>query len=451
MTLTQVIRYLENGDASSITHKQFNRKERDQYPTYSVCLKGKEVYWAHENSMFEELGITSSQYADTLKGNGWKYTYDDGARFYRKEDFNLRNVSTLELKKIFPKPSDIIVGTEFQTQNKLHTTHYGIGKTKGTTMNKVPFHVGYQTPEEICFTRNSKYRLDLIRLYDMLSLNRAFLKPGNNLDVKIRIIVHYPGQLISNLFNPSFRSTFGTYRKNKVLELKISRVTKLRKRPDSNVPCNPDMDNVDQTFQLYVIKHVGCVTIYWSYLPPDIIQKPPCRSPEELRNASELIDHFRTISTKYEPPCIDMTSFVTFTRELEQLPRQFLVKVIYTENFYQEIKNVREFTFETFWSTAGGYLGFFLGYSLLQLPDLLHHFPSILRKMRFISFLGKCLESSLTYALGNILTKCMIIRRFTLNHYFRNLRCMGIVPNFMSLRLQKKPNRELGKQEEYEI
>ena len=153
-------------------------------------------------------------------------------------------------------------------------------------MNKVPFHVGYQTPEEICFTRNSKYRLDLIRLYDMLSLNRAFLKPGNNLDVKIRIIVHYPGQLISNLFNPSFRSTFGTYRKNNVLELKISRVTKLRKRPDSNIPCNTDMNNVDQTFQLYVIKHVGCVTIYWSYLPPDIIQKPPCRSPEELRNAN---------------------------------------------------------------------------------------------------------------------------------------------------------------------
>ena len=104
MTLTQVIRYLENGDASSITHKQFNRKERDQYPTYSVCLKGKEVYWAHENSMFEELGITSSQYADTLKGIGWKYTYDEGARFYRKEDFNLRNVSTIELKKFSPNP-----------------------------------------------------------------------------------------------------------------------------------------------------------------------------------------------------------------------------------------------------------------------------------------------------------------------------------------------------------
>ena len=151
------------------------------------------------------------------------------------------------------------------------------------------------------------------------------------------------------------------------------------------------MNNVDQTFQLYVIKHVGCVTIYWSYLPPDIIQKPPCTSPEELRNASELIEHFRTISTKYEPSCIDMTSLVTFTRELEQLPRQFLVKVIYTENFYQEIKNVREFTFETFWSTAGGYLGFFLGYSLLQLPDLLHHFPSFWRKMRIISFLSKYL------------------------------------------------------------
>ena len=391
MTLTQVMRYLENGDASSITHKQFNRKELDQYPTYSVCLKGNEIYWAEENLMFEKLGITSSQYVDTLQGHGWRYQYDEATGFYHKENFNLKNISMIDLTTGFLKPSDIIVGTEFATQNKNYKSYYGVGTKAGKKLKNIPFDVGYQTPDQICFTRKSKYQDDLIRLYDLLSFNRALLKPGNNLNVKIRIIVHYPGQLISHLDNPSFRATFGAYRKNKVLELKISRVTKLRKRPDSNVPCDPNMDNVDQTFQQYVINHVGCVPIYWSYLPLDAIKKPACRSPEELKNASDLIDNFKTISTKYEPPCIDMTSLVTFTRELDQLPRQFLVKLIYTENFYQEIKNVREFTFETFWSTAGGYLGFFLGYSLLQLPDLLHHFPSVLRKMRLISFLSKCL------------------------------------------------------------
>ena len=391
MTLTQVLRYLENGDASSITHKQFNRKNLDQYPTYSICLKGYEIYWAQENMLFEKLGLTSSQYVDALQGNGWRYQYDELTRFYRKQNFDINNITRFDLIEAFLEPSDIIIGAEFQTQNKEHITHYGDVENVGTNMKRIPFEIGYQTPNQICFTRKSKYEDDLIRLYDQLSLNPVLLKPGNNRKVKIRIIIHYPGQLISNLDNPTFRATFGAYRKNKVLELKISRVTKLRKRPDSNVPCNPNMGNADHTFQRYVVKHVGCFPIYWRYLPTEITKNQLCRSPEELRNASDFIDNFKIISTKYDPSCIDMTSLNTFTRELDQLPRQFLVKLIYTENFYQEIKNIREFTFTTFWSTAGGYLGFFLGYSLLQLPDLLHHFPSFLRKMRLISFLSKYL------------------------------------------------------------
>ena len=45
---------------------------------------------------------------------------------------------------------------------------------------------------------------------------------------------------------------------------------------------------------------------------------------------------------------------------------------VYMEDFYQEIINVRDFGFESFWSGIGGFVGIFLGYSLLQIPDLLH-------------------------------------------------------------------------------
>ena len=44
---------------------------------------------------------------------------------------------------------------------------------------------------------------------------------------------------------------------------------------------------------------------------------------------------------------------------------------VYMEDFYQEIINVRDFGFESFWSGIGGFVGIFLGYSLLQIPDLL--------------------------------------------------------------------------------
>ena len=38
---------------------------------------------------------------------------------------------------------------------------------------------------------------------------------------------------------------------------------------------------------------------------------------------------------------------------------------------YQEIVNERDFGFESFWSSVGGFVGIFLGYSLLEFPDLL--------------------------------------------------------------------------------
>ena len=56
--------------------------------------------------------------------------------------------------------------------------HYGVGEA-GKETKKIPFHVGYRTPDEICFTRNSTDTLDLIRTEDYLYLNRSLLKPGN--------------------------------------------------------------------------------------------------------------------------------------------------------------------------------------------------------------------------------------------------------------------------------
>ena len=41
-----------------------------------------------------------------------------------------------------------------------------------------------------------------------------------------------------------------------------------------------------------------------------------------------------------------------------------------TETF-QEIQNVRDFGIESMWSGSGGFIGIFLGYSLLQVPDIL--------------------------------------------------------------------------------
>jgi len=217
----------------------------------------------------------------------------------------------------------------------------------------------------------------------------------------MRIIVHHPGQLIRNLDKPCFTSTLGSYIKSKVLEIKLSSFTKLSKRPDSNVKCNPDLEHDDLKFLQKVIEQLDCVPVYWSYMLGEmkrlrIFTKrfTLCKSFEKLRNTSEHIEYFDDVLASYEPPCEEMTSLPIITREIDQPEQQFLVKVTYPVSFYQEIKNVKEFTFETFWSTAGGYLGFFLGYSLLQVPELLQISASYFKNMKLLVLIGLVLAKT---------------------------------------------------------
>ena len=43
----------------------------------------------------------------------------------------------------------------------------------------------------------------------------------------------------------------------------------------------------------------------------------------------------------------------------------------YEDNVYEEIQNTKSFGLESFVSGVGGFIGIFLGYSILQIPELL--------------------------------------------------------------------------------
>ena len=51
-----------------------------------------------------------------------------------------------------------------------------------------------------------------------------------------------------------------------------------------------------------------------------------------------------------------------------------LLKVIYKNDYYQQIKYVPDFGFESFWSGVGGFVGIFLGYSMMQFPEMMGNY-----------------------------------------------------------------------------
>ena len=367
----------------------------DEYPTFSLCLKGSELYWNHENMLYTNLGVTSPQFVEILKGSGIRHEYNETSDLYESIPVGINDTLTTNFYDVSLSPFNVIAGVDFVSQKINNTVHYGSG-SEGRNILNIPFHIGYQAPDEVCFTRNSSFELELIRVKDLISLERSLLSPGNHLNLDFRVIMHYPGQLLRSFKNPNFRSILSSYTKDKVLELKISHVTTLRKRKDSNVPCNEDIENDDLQILKEILNRIGCIPVYWLHMIPSTEDFNMCDSPSQLRNAYQYIANFEDIMSSYDPPCIEMTSVVKLTRDLEQRDEHFRISIQYVQSFYQEIQNKIAYTFEFYFSSIGGFTGVCVGTSMMEIPSTVELLASRARKIKCPAIFGRFIFSAQT-------------------------------------------------------
>ena len=62
--------------------------------------------------------------------------------------------------------------------------------------------------------------------------------------------------------------------------------------------------------------------------------------------------------------------------DLEICEKCTYLKMVYLDRSYEEITEIKGFGFEDFISGLGGFLGIFLGCSMMQIPQLLGKFVS---------------------------------------------------------------------------
>ena len=382
-SLPQIGSHFENKDSSAIAYKPFNLREIDKYPTFSICFKGPERYWFNEEFLFDKAGVSSAQFVKVLKGTGERYNYNRSSRTFVKEPVDLNTLSENEWNQLVWHPSDFIHGVDLVTEPKNNSVFFGGGRF-GSIVPNIPLEIGYQTPEEICFTRKSLDSLEVSRSFDILSLTRSLLRPGNHRHLELRILIHYPGQLLRSFDKPKYRSTLESYVKDRLLELQISDVTTLRKRSDSNVRCNESLSNDDDRIRQEIIKEAGCIPPYWRKTIPLSDGINVCRLPEQLKDVSKYIDNYKYYLSTYDPPCVEMTTMVTVNKDSTQKRNEFKIKFTYTENVYQEIVNSESFDFTTCFSGVGGFVGIFLGFSLRDMPNILSNIPGIVGGFRFL-------------------------------------------------------------------
>ena len=384
MTAKQVMTFLENDDSTSIHYRRFNLSPNDRYPTFSICFTGTELYWNKAKSIFNLYGLNPSSFEAMLKGQKvFAYDYNYSSMLYNKRPVDISNSLNIGTKQLSLDTLDILTGLEFGTEDEISSIRYGSGM-QGQDVENVPLYVGYNTPDTICFTRMSKDSLNTQRVLDWMAFNNSIFGNDQFENYDLQIFVHYPQQLLRSFHKPVFKKTidFWNTRRSNNLKITISKVTILRKRSGSNVPCDDHLENDDEKFKQEIINRIKCTPPYWMQHASINSSDRICNSGAELEKAYKLIRKYKNILKSYYSPCTKMEILSKYDQVRSQINEDPQISFLYEEADYEELKNAKSFDFTSFVSGVGGFIGIFLGYSLLQIPDLLALLPSLILNLR---------------------------------------------------------------------
>ena len=170
------------------------------------------------------------------------------------------------------KAQDLHINKNCQSifdEEKSHNQKYISSSTGVGVTQHHPFHVGYQSSDKICFTRNTKDALKSVRLQDLITFNSSVMKLYQ--DTEIEVFVHHPYHLVDSFDKPKYKGSLtsilpqDTAKEDKAIKtlvVKISQIKHLRKRSDSNMPCNMPLFYV---YFLFLIKDKECLLKRWNH------------------------------------------------------------------------------------------------------------------------------------------------------------------------------------------
>ena len=168
MTTKQVIRFLENSDSTAIEFRQFNLAPKDNYPTFTICLTGSDLYWYKAKSIFRTFGLHPPEFAEMIRGEDvFSYEYNYTSRLYKKIPVDIGVYQNLEnLGRFSLKISEILTGLEFKTQPEYKNISHGTDMV-ADMLDKLTLEEGFNTSDTACFTRTSDDSLGTLRTYDL--------------------------------------------------------------------------------------------------------------------------------------------------------------------------------------------------------------------------------------------------------------------------------------------
>ena len=398
----QIQKYYENLDKPIMSFKKFNSSPRDKYPTYTICFENmdksncdKKFENARKEIQKVKIDECKKKFSGRLLNEEYLQQHQNLSR-YDYEDFlhgrNNTNSTILQhniMEDIsFEKASKSINNliSSYTLTNMKGFSHkfpncYGnINFTSDeeisrTTSNNCPFYKSYQDSDRICLTRDENYMSQGTYSSEIVDLER--------LELKFAVFIHYPGQgmrtffkrflmkeVFSAVLSPTAKLRLPT---NAMFQL--SGIKLLRKRTDGNDHCKQDSFDDNRIFE-QIINQSACIPPYWKKFKSLDLDIENCNDSTMLASLRERTND--AVKWKREQivgnlpvPCQQMSYGINMEREGSPSEEPFQLRFVYLDEHYLEIQNERDFGWDMCWANIGGYVGLFLGISLLHVTELL--------------------------------------------------------------------------------
>ena len=179
------------------------------------------------------------------------------------------------------------------------------------------------------------------------------------------------------------------------IDLNIESVQVLQKRSDSSEACDKRLYDEDAVWIRNAIKLLNCTPAFLENIIDSKFEKDKDMPRNNSCSKIKLLEfhskhspesNFESISNSYDQPCTEMESVISSTATSLSYQADSLfsgglfstwsrlsrlkIKLRYNVKHYNLATNEKSFTMWSLWSQIGGFIGIFLGYSLLQLPAL---------------------------------------------------------------------------------
>ena len=381
--------YVLDEDMTVIHFEKFHSKPEYIYPSISLC--GSDIFY---DSTLKELGASQAKYESFLKGE-----YFD------------KDIANITYHDVVSNPIDKLLGIKIYqeyglngNENPEHSFWYNhVQGNETSTQNgtssfppqwKPSFHVdNFNTwlgQIYNCMTVDVPFVTNEHSSWIQIVMNKRFFPKG------IRpMSVNSGGMFMMVIGFPYQRQRYSIYtnvwpavvtNKSYAMRFTVTGMDVIQARNTKSRPCDEEWQEYDKKAERELLTRVGCIPPYWRKKYGEY-QLPLCSNSTDMKELYQDTAWFRHIN-----PCRRIARLTTNFMEYpsiwhnkdigpEYMDKYFAVYLYFPRATFKHIEMVRSFDIQTLIGNAGGYIGLFLGHTLLQLPGFIYYLWQKLKRL----------------------------------------------------------------------